>query len=73
MDSDLMFLDWLKFYSRDFSVVLTKTDKAGQADISKGLAYLKENIGDFHYFLTSSHKKRGISKLCSFILSRATL
>lgn len=73
MDSDIMFIDWLKFYSKDFSVVFTKTDKATQKSISDGLKYLREKCGDVNYFLTSAHKKRGIDKLCDFIVNRATL
>lgn len=73
MDSDLMFIDWLKFYGKDFSVVFTKTDKATQKSISDGLKYLKGKCGDVNYFLTSAHKKRGIDKLCDFIVDRAIL
>ena len=73
MESDIMFIEWLKYYQREFSVVLTKTDSSTQKTISKNLKYLKETIGDFDYFLTSSHKRRGLDKLCSFILERATL
>lgn len=73
MDSDLVFIDWLQFYSKDFSIVFTKTDKATQKSISDSLRYLKERYGDINYFLTSSSKKRGIDKLCDFIVNKATL
>lgn len=73
MESDLMFIDWLKFYNKDFSVVFTKTDKATQKSISDGLRYLKDKYGNINYFLTSSTKKKGINKLCDFIVSKATL
>ena len=73
MDSDIMFIDWLKFYGRDFSVVFTKTDKATQKSISDGLKFLKERCGEVNYFLTSARKKRGIDKLCDFIVDRAIL
>ncbi len=73
MESDLMFIDWLKFYDKDFSVVFTKTDKSTQKSISDGLRCLKDKYGDINYFLTSSTKKKGINKLCDFIVNKATL
>ncbi|AEA33426.1 ribosome biogenesis GTP-binding protein YihA/YsxC [Hippea maritima] len=70
MDNDIMFLDWLRFYKKTFSVVFTKTDKSTQKDISANISYLKKQIGNFSYFLTSSKKKRDIDKLCDFIAER---
>ncbi|WP_022670318.1 ribosome biogenesis GTP-binding protein YihA/YsxC [Hippea alviniae] len=68
MDSDVMFIEWLKFYKRPFSVVFTKTDKSTQKDISSNIKYLKEKFGSLNYFLTSSKKRKGIDKLCDFIM-----
>lgn len=72
MESDAMFLDWLKYFNRPYSVILTKTDLARQSDISTLLKQLKPYIND-NYFLTSSKKKKGISKLCDFIRKLAFL
>jgi len=72
MDSDLMFIDWLKFYGKEFSVVLTKIDKATQKSISENLIFLKENIGTFNYFLTSARQKKGIDKLCEYMFIRSS-
>lgn len=71
MDSDVVFLDWLRFYKKPFSVVFTKTDKSTQKSISASISYLKQQIGNFNYFLTSSKKKKGIDRLCEFIGERA--
>ena len=71
MESDLMFIEWLRFYKKPFSVVFTKIDKATQKDISSNIKYLKDKFGSFNYFLTSSKKRKGIDKLCDFISSSA--
>ncbi len=68
LDSDMQFINWLKFYNKRFSVIFTKTDKAKQKVIAENVRYIKENFGDFSYFLTSSVKKKGMEKLCAFIL-----
>lgn len=73
MESDIMFIEWLKYYGREFSVVFTKIDNTTQKTISSNIKHLRERVGEFNYFLTSSSKKRGLSKLCKFILERATL
>ncbi len=73
MDSDLMFMDWLKFYSKDFSIVFTKVDKASQKSISEGLKHLKEKYDNINYFLTSANKRKGIDKLCDFIVGKVSL
>ncbi len=68
MDSDMEFIRWLRFYKKNFSVIFTKTDKSKQKDISENIKYIKNEFGDFNYFLTSSTKKKGIDKLCGFIV-----
>jgi GTP-binding protein len=68
LDSDMEFIRWLKFYNKDFSVVFTKTDKSKQKDIYDNVKYIKEQYGDFKYFFTSSTKKKGLDKLCSFMV-----
>ncbi len=66
-DSDMEFIRWLKFFKRDFSVVFTKIDKSKQQDISKNIKFIENEHGKFKYFLTSSKKKKGMDKMCSFI------
>ncbi len=73
MESDIMFIEWLKYYGKEFSVVFTKVDSSTQKTVSSNIKYLKEKVGDFNHFLTSSSKKKGLDKLCRFIFERATL
>ncbi len=70
LDSDMGFIKWLKFYKKEFSVVFTKTDKAKQKDISENIKYIENKFGKFNYFLTSSVKKKGVDKICEFILEK---
>ncbi|HIO42366.1 MAG TPA: YihA family ribosome biogenesis GTP-binding protein [Aquifex sp.] len=66
---DVAMLEWLDYLGIPHAVVLTKTDKANQREISQTLKRLKE-LGVGEVIQTSAKERRGKDKLLKAILSR---
>ena len=58
--TDVQMIDWLEFYGLPFVVVLTKTDKASQKEISSTLRKLKEFVSEGAIIKSSA--KEGVGK-----------
>jgi GTP-binding protein len=65
---DIAMIEWLEYLGIPYAVVLTKTDKAKQKEISQTLKKLKE-LGVKEVVQTSSKDKKGKDKLLKVILS----
>lgn len=68
-EDDLAMMEWLEYMRIPYEVVLTKTDKAKQKEISQTLKKLKE-FGIERAVQTSAKERRGKDKLLSLIASR---
>jgi len=65
---DIQMIEWLEYLGIPYAVVLTKTDKANQKEISQTLKKLKE-LGVGEVIQTSSKERRGKDKLLKVVLS----
>jgi GTP-binding protein len=65
-EQDIQMMDWLEYLGIPYTVVLTKTDKATQKEISQTLKKLKE-LGIKAAIQTSAKEKRGKEKLLKVI------
>jgi len=63
---DIAMLEWLEYLGIPYAVVLTKTDKAKQKELSQTLKKLKE-LGIKEIVQTSSKEKRGKEQLMKLI------
>jgi len=65
---DALMLEWLQYLGIPYAVVLTKTDKASQKELSQTVRKLKE-LGVEEIIQTSSKERRGKDKLLKVIFS----
>jgi GTP-binding protein len=65
-EQDIQMMEWLEYLGIPYTVVLTKTDKATQKEISQTLKKLKE-LGIKAAIQTSAKEKRGKEKLLKVI------
>ena len=65
---DVAMIEWLEYLGLPYAVVLTKTDKAKQKEISQTLKRLKE-LGVEGVVKTSARERRGKEQLMKVILS----
>lgn len=65
---DERMIEWLKYLGVNFTVVLTKTDKASQKEITNTLRQVKNYVGDEAIVLTSAKEGRGKKELLSMVL-----
>jgi len=64
---DRQMMDWFEYYGIPYVVVLTKTDKASQKEVSSALRAVKERVGEGAIVLSSAKEGRGKKELLSFI------
>lgn len=65
---DALMLEWLQYLGIPYAVVLTKTDKAKQKEISQSVKKLKE-LGVKEVVKTSARERKGKEQLLKVILS----
>jgi GTP-binding protein len=61
VDSDLQILTWLKSYTKDFAIILTKADKLNQKERNQQIKKISEviKIDKENFFVISSLKRTG--------------
>ncbi len=65
---DRQMLEWLQFIGVPFTVVLTKTDRASQKELSRTLKQVGEYVGESAIVLSSAKEGRGKKEILSRIL-----
>jgi len=68
--SDRQMIDWLQFIGIPFVVVLTKTDKAKQKELSRTLKQVKELVGSSAIVMSSSKEGKGKKDILNRIFAR---
>jgi GTP-binding protein len=72
LESDVMVVEWLAEQEIPFFLVLTKTDKPTQSEVSQHERLLRQNVVPaLGIFKTSSEKGRGIRELREFVSNLA--
>lgn len=66
---DERMIEWLEYLGIPFTVVLTKTDKAKQKEISKTLKQVRNYVGDQAIILSSAKEGKGKKEILSRIFS----
>ena len=66
---DEKMIEWLEFFGIPYTVVLTKTDKASQKEISKTLKQVRNFVGEQAIILSSAKEGRGKREILSRIFS----
>ncbi|NPA32964.1 MAG: YihA family ribosome biogenesis GTP-binding protein [Aquificae bacterium] len=66
---DEQMADWFEYYGIPYVVVLTKSDKASQSELSRAVAQAKKRVGEGALLITSAKEGRGKKELLSRILS----
>jgi GTP-binding protein len=67
---DEQMIGWLEFYGIPFTVVLTKTDKATQREISDTLRQVRRFVGEGAIILSSAKEGRGRKEILGRILGQ---
>ncbi len=65
---DERMLEWLQFIGVPFTVVLTKTDKATQRELSRTLRQIRNYVGESAVVLSSAKEGKGRREILSRIL-----
>jgi len=65
---DEQMLEWLQYLGIPFTVVLTKTDKATQKELSRTLKEVKRYVGEGAIVLSSAKEGKGKKEILSRIL-----
>ncbi|EDP76685.1 ribosome biogenesis GTP-binding protein YihA/YsxC [Hydrogenivirga sp. 128-5-R1-1] len=66
---DRQMIEWLQFVGLPFVVVLTKTDKAKQKELSRTLKQVKELVGSSAIVMSSAREGRGKKEILSRIFA----
>ncbi|RLJ70185.1 GTP-binding protein [Hydrogenivirga caldilitoris] len=66
---DEQMLEWLQFIGVPFTVVLTKTDKAKQKELSRTLKQVKGYVGETAIVMSSAKEGKGKKEILSRIFS----
>ncbi len=63
-------IEWLQYVGIPFTVVLTKTDRARQKDLSRTLKQVKNYVGESAIILSSAKEGKGKKEILSRIFSQ---
>ncbi len=69
-ERDIQMIRWLEFIGVPFCVVITKTDKASQRELSKTMKEVGKFVGKEAIILTSAKEGKGKKEILSRILER---
>lgn len=64
---DEQMIEWFEYYGIPYTIVLTKSDKASQKELSETLKKVKNFVGEGAIVISSAKEKRGKKELLSRI------
>ena len=64
---DEKMMEWLEFFGIPYTVVLTKTDKASQKEVSNTLKQVRNYVGEQAIMLSSAKEGKGKREILSRI------
>lgn len=72
LQNDMLVAHWLEGFGKPWALVMTKTDKASQADLTRHEQFLRETFSSASIWRTSSETKRGVRELRRFLAASGT-